>query len=273
MEQWESGGSGPRAASSSGSSGASRRSGRSRRRSWRCSRRSASPPRSSWVGGRILSGELEAGKFFSFVAAVLLLYQPVKQLGRVGQTAIFGAASGERIFEILDAPSPRAGRGHGERLPPFAREIRFENGRVHVRLLPRARGPRLHRPPGRGGGAGRRLGVREVHRREPPAAVLGRHRRADHDRRRGRPRRDTREPPRPDGDRDAGDLLFNDTVRANIAYGRPDVSAADVERAARMAQAHDFIVALPQGYDTGSASAACSSPAASGSGSPSRARS
>jgi subfamily B ATP-binding cassette protein MsbA len=45
-------------------------------------------------------------------------------------------------------------------------------------------------------------------------------------------------------------VLFNDTVRANIAYGRPDVSEAEVERAARMAHAHDFITALPQGYRT-----------------------
>jgi subfamily B ATP-binding cassette protein MsbA len=45
-------------------------------------------------------------------------------------------------------------------------------------------------------------------------------------------------------------VLFNDTIRANIAYGRPDLSQADVERAARMAQAHDFILQLAQGYDT-----------------------
>jgi subfamily B ATP-binding cassette protein MsbA len=45
-------------------------------------------------------------------------------------------------------------------------------------------------------------------------------------------------------------ILFNDTVRANIAYGRPEVSRAEVERAARMAQAHGFISALPEGYDT-----------------------
>jgi ATP-binding cassette, subfamily B, bacterial len=44
--------------------------------------------------------------------------------------------------------------------------------------------------------------------------------------------------------------LFNDTVRANIAYGRPDATQADIERAARAAQAHDFIMALPNGYDT-----------------------
>jgi ATP-binding cassette, subfamily B, bacterial MsbA len=45
-------------------------------------------------------------------------------------------------------------------------------------------------------------------------------------------------------------VLFNDTVRANIAYGRPELPQAEVERAARMAHAHDFIAALPRGYDT-----------------------
>jgi ATP-binding cassette subfamily B protein len=44
--------------------------------------------------------------------------------------------------------------------------------------------------------------------------------------------------------------LFNDTVRANIAYGRPDATHEQIEAAARAAQAHDFIVGLPDGYDT-----------------------
>lgn len=44
--------------------------------------------------------------------------------------------------------------------------------------------------------------------------------------------------------------LFNDTVRANIAYGRPDATQAQIEAAANAAQAHEFIMALPQGYDT-----------------------
>jgi subfamily B ATP-binding cassette protein MsbA len=45
-------------------------------------------------------------------------------------------------------------------------------------------------------------------------------------------------------------ILFNDTVRNNIAYGQPDVKAAVVERAAQNALAHDFILRMPQGYDT-----------------------
>jgi ATP-binding cassette subfamily B protein len=44
--------------------------------------------------------------------------------------------------------------------------------------------------------------------------------------------------------------LFNDTVRANIAYGRPDATQEQIEAAARAAQAHDFITGLPEGYDT-----------------------
>jgi subfamily B ATP-binding cassette protein MsbA len=45
-------------------------------------------------------------------------------------------------------------------------------------------------------------------------------------------------------------ILFNDTVRNNIAYGQPHISAKDVEAAARMALAHDFIMEMPAGYDT-----------------------
>ena len=44
--------------------------------------------------------------------------------------------------------------------------------------------------------------------------------------------------------------LFNDTVRANIAYGRPEATQEEIEAAARAAQAHEFIMALPEGYDT-----------------------
>jgi subfamily B ATP-binding cassette protein MsbA len=45
-------------------------------------------------------------------------------------------------------------------------------------------------------------------------------------------------------------VLFNDTVRHNIAYGKPDATQAEIEEAARVAFAHDFIVELPKGYDT-----------------------
>jgi subfamily B ATP-binding cassette protein MsbA len=202
-----------------------------------------------WVGGRILSGELDAGKFLSFFGAVLLLYQPVKQLGRVGQTALQGAAAGERIFEILDAPTevPDAGT---EVLPPFREAIRYEQVRFaygdKVVLdgldLEVRRGEVVALVGGSGGGkttvanllprfwdvAGGRLTVDGRDVRGVTLASL-----------RAQIALVTQET-----------VLFNDSIRANIAYGRPDVPLERIEQAARMAQAHGFIEVLPHGYDT-----------------------
>jgi subfamily B ATP-binding cassette protein MsbA len=202
-----------------------------------------------WVGGRILAGELEAAKFFSFVAAVLLLYTPVKQLGRMGQIAMQGAAAGDRIFEILDTPSavPDAGRAT---LAPFRDAIRYEDVSFSYGERPVLTGFSLEIRKGEvvalvgasGGGkttvanllprfwdpTGGRIAVDGVDVREVTLASL-----------RAQLALVTQET-----------VLFNDSIRANIAYGRPEVSQADVEQAARLAQAHDFIRALPQGYDT-----------------------
>jgi ATP-binding cassette, subfamily B, bacterial MsbA len=202
-----------------------------------------------WVGGQILSGELEAGKFFSFVAAVLLLYQPVKQLGRVGQMAMIGAASGERVFEILDATSSVKDEGRTE-LSPFSEAIRYEkvdfaygDRPVLSELdLTIAKGEVVALVGPSGGGkttisnllprfwdtTGGRITMDGVDIRDATLTSL-----------RAQLAVVTQET-----------VLFNDTVRANIAYGRPEVTQAEVERAARMAQAHDFIMQLPQGYET-----------------------
>jgi ABC-type transport system involved in Fe-S cluster assembly fused permease/ATPase subunit len=45
-------------------------------------------------------------------------------------------------------------------------------------------------------------------------------------------------------------VLFNDTIRYNIAYGRPDATQSEIEQAARLAQVHEFVLRLPDGYDT-----------------------
>ena len=63
--------------------------------------------------------------------------------------------------------------------------------------------------------------------------------------------------------------LFHGTVEENLRMGKPEATAADLEAAARAANAHEFIVRLPQGYDTSWASAGCACRAASASASPS----
>ncbi len=202
-----------------------------------------------WVGGRIVRGELDAGKFFSFVAAVMLLYTPVKQLGRVGQIALQGSASAGRIFEILDARTTVPDTGT-VRLAPFAREIVLDGVSFSYGDAPVLEGVSFRLRKGEvvalvgpsGGGkstiasliprfwdvAQGRITIDGVDVRDATLASL-----------RAQIALVTQET-----------VLFNDTVRANIAYGRPDVSPAEVERAARMAHAHEFITATPHGYDT-----------------------
>jgi subfamily B ATP-binding cassette protein MsbA len=203
----------------------------------------------TWVGGRILRGELDPAKFFSFVAAVMLLYTPAKQLGRVGQMALQGAAAAERIFEILDAPTGVPDSGTVA-LPRFSREIRFEGVTFAYAERPVLDGVSFTVRKGEvvalvgASGAGKstlahllprfwdvsggRITVDGLDVREATLTSL-----------RGAMAVVTQDT-----------VLFNDTVRANIAYGRPDVPLGEVERAARMAHAHEFVSALPRGYDT-----------------------
>ena len=75
-------------------------------------------------------------------------------------------------------------------------------------------------------------------------------RRRDHHRRPGRARRQQLSLRRAIGVVPQDTVLFNDTVAANIAYGRPGASQAEIEAAARVAQIHDFILSLPDGYAT-----------------------
>jgi subfamily B ATP-binding cassette protein MsbA len=203
-----------------------------------------------WVGGQIVSGQLEPAKFFSFIAAVMLLYQPVKQLGRQGQTAIAGAAAADRIFEIIDAESPVRDDGKLA-LAPLQRSIRFENvtfsyDGVRTVLdgfdLEIRKGEMVALVGQTGGGKstvanllprffdpiGGRVLVDGMDIRDATLASL-----------RAQMAIVTQET-----------VIFHTTVRANIAYGRPDAPLEQVERAARLAEAHDFVSRLPLGYDS-----------------------
>jgi subfamily B ATP-binding cassette protein MsbA len=203
----------------------------------------------AWVGALIVSNRIEPGKFFSFIAAVMLLYQPVKQLGRVGQTAIQGAVSAGRLLEIIEADSSVPDTGTA-RLDGLRAEVRLEGVTFAYGDRPALDGLDLTLRKGEmvalvgPSGSGKTTVANLLPRFWDPQAgrilVDG---------------RDVREYTLASLRAQIAvvsqeTVLFNDSIRANIAYGRADVSDADVERAARVAQAHDFVAQLPDGYAT-----------------------
>jgi subfamily B ATP-binding cassette protein MsbA len=189
-------------------------------------------------------------KLVSLLAAVVLVYQPAKDLGRVGQFALQAAAAGERIFYVLDQ-RPLVGDVPGAMaLGKLRQGIRLEA--VHFSYGARAalNGVDLDIPAGQvtalvgPSGSGK----------STLASLLLRFARPD----RGEIRVDGCDVERATAQSVRAEfalvtqesLLFSETVADNIAFGRPRASAEQVEEAARVAQADGFIRALPHGYQT-----------------------
>ena len=206
-----------------------------------------------WYGGyRVISGALTPGEFFSFTAAVILLYGPVRQLGRMMNTVQQSRSSVERVFEILDTPPTIADRPGAEPVRDFHDRVVFES--VSFRY-PEAEEDAL---------ADVSLTVRKG---EMVAFVgmsgAGKTTLMDlvprfHDVQAGRiilDGRDIREVSVASlralmGIVTQETFLFADSIGYNIGYGRPGATQAEIENAARMAQAHEFVAVLPEGYAT-----------------------
>ncbi len=202
---------------------------------------------------QIKAGAMTTGEFTSFVIALLMLYEPVKRL--TGIHNIFQQALGasQKIFEYLDRPVRIKDRPDAIRIEKFESKIVFDNvsfsyptspdgffledvslevnvGEVVAIVGPSGAGkstlaslvPRFYDVT-----AGRVLidghDVRDLNLASLRRLI-------------GIVAQDT--------------FLFNDTVANNIAYGRPDAGRARIEEAARNALAEDFILSLPEGYDT-----------------------
>jgi subfamily B ATP-binding cassette protein MsbA len=204
-----------------------------------------------WYGGAsVMSGGRTAGSFMAFLAAIVLLYDPFKKLVRTNNVVQTGLGAAQRIFEILDLPGEAADRPGDLSIDGLHEAIRFESvgfaygdeavlhdadleiraGEVVALVGPSGGGkstiadliPRFYEV-----GSGRITldghDVRDIELeslRSQIAVVT------------------------------QFTFLFNDTVRSNIAYGRVDTSDERVFAAARAANAHEFIMALPRGYDT-----------------------
>jgi ABC-type multidrug transport system fused ATPase/permease subunit len=205
------------------------------------------------VGGRqAIKGQITVGEFVAFYGYVNLLVSPVRMLGIALGMAQRAVASGARVFEILDrkpdmtvpadAPELPAGDGHVE-----IRDVSFTYVGADEPVL---RGVDLDVPAGRtiaivgGTGSGKSTLVSLLPRLYDPTTGNVRIDGADVSEvrltsLRGEVGLVSDDP-----------FLFSDTVRNNIAYAREDADQAAIEDAARRADIHDFIVSLPDGYDT-----------------------
>jgi subfamily B ATP-binding cassette protein MsbA len=206
-----------------------------------------------WYGSReIAANRLTSGEFVAFIGALFMMYGPVKKLSRVNAGLQQAMAAAERVFEVLDRHTEVVERPDAAPLPRFTRTIEFRDVTFEYEDLrrPILRNVSLSVPAGQmiaivgRSGAGKTTLVNLLPRfydvsggailidgvdiRDVTLASL----RSQI----GIVTQDT--------------ILFDDTVAKNIAYGEPDARQEEIEAAAQAANAHDFIVALPDGYAT-----------------------
>ena len=199
----------------------------------------------------MISGGKAPGSFFAFIAALLLAYEPVKRLARLNANLQEGLAAAVRVFALLDREPEIRDRPDAVPLEVTGGAIRFEN----VIFAYEASGPALHDvtlevPAGRTvalvgpSGAGKSTIMNLIPRfydvAEGRVTIDGQDLRAlNLDSLRAQIALVSQEI-----------LLFDDTIRANIAYGRPDASEAEIAAAAAAAGVEDFIADLPLGLET-----------------------
>ena len=204
-----------------------------------------------WVGGySVVRGELTPGTFFSFLAALFMLYAPIRDLSKVNLEIQEGLAGATRVFELLDTTTEIKEIEGAISLPPISKKIGFQkvdfkydeeivlkdiSFEVNVGEVIALVGM---------SGAGKTSLVNLLPRFydvEKGQILID-----DHD-----IRKVTLKSIRDQiGLVTQQTILFNDTVRNNIAYGSPKCSEREIMEAAQAANAHEFIQRLPQAYDT-----------------------
>jgi ATP-binding cassette subfamily B protein len=205
-----------------------------------------------WYGARlVLTGELTPGEFLVFVTYLKTSFRPVSDFALLGTRLARAAAAGERVLEVLDRTPEVRDRPDAVAAPPFRGALRFggvsfayEAGQPVLDKIDFAVESGQHvalvGPSGIGKSTLVSLILRLYDPQEGRVLIDG---------------RDLREftlaTLRPQISVVLQEtLLFAASIRENIAYGAPGATPEEVENAARLANAHDFIMALPEGYDT-----------------------
>ncbi len=206
-----------------------------------------------WVGGyKTMSGEISIGELIAFTTYLSLLFQPLFMLGMIAAQITRASVSNERIFELLDTKQDVEDSPNAIVMPAVQGHVRFDN--VTLRYAGSANkvldGVSFDIPAGTTvailgtTGSGKSSLINLIPRfydANSGAIIID-----DHD-----VRSVTLDSLRSQiGIVLQETTLFSGTIRANIAYGRPDASDAEVLEAAKRAQADAYIQELPQGYDT-----------------------
>ena len=203
-------------------------------------------------GHRVMDGQTDPGSFISFIAALLLAYEPMKRLANLNANIQMGLAGAERMYSVLDTQSAIIEK-------PDATDLQIGQGAVnleHVTFryeadervtlddisidVPAGKTVALVGPSGAGKSTILNLIPRFFDVQAGAVRIDG---------------VDVRDATFVSLHRNIALVsqevtLFDDTVRANIAYGRAEASDDDIEAAAKAAAAHDFILQLPEGYET-----------------------
>jgi subfamily B ATP-binding cassette protein MsbA len=202
-------------------------------------------------GSQVLAGESTPGTFFSFITALIMIYEPMKKVSSVNNTLQQGIAAAERVFEILDVQPDVAEKTDAAVLPPVRNAIEFNDVRFRYDAQTEVlKGINLKVEVGEvlalvgSSGGGKSTLANLIPRffdvSSGSITIDG---------------TDIRDVTFASLRSQIGivtqqTILFNDTVRNNIAYGSADASWEQIREAARAAHALGFIEALPQGFET-----------------------
>ena len=199
---------------------------------------------------KILHQQMTAGMFFVFVYALFKLYEPVKRFGAVYQQFQQAQGATSQVFAYLDLTQEEQDVPSAIEMPPFTEEVEFENVSFSYEDAPVLKGISFAARRGEvvafvgSSGAGKTTLVNLIPRfYEVNCGTI----RIDGMDIRGVTLRSLRNQIAMVTQEN---ILFHDTVRNNICYGLTQVPRQKVEMAAQAALAHDFIMELPQGYDT-----------------------
>ncbi|HET7650830.1 MAG TPA: ABC transporter ATP-binding protein/permease [Gammaproteobacteria bacterium] len=203
------------------------------------------------AGQQVVRGSMSLGDFVMVNAYMVQLFMPLNFLGFVYREMKRSIVDMERMFSLLERHTQIADKPGAQPLPHARGEIRFENVRFGYGpdreilhgvnfTVPAGRKVAVVGPSGAGKSTLARLLFRFYDVNAGRITIDG---------------RDIRDVTRDSLRRQLGivpqdTVLFNDTIYYNIAYGRPDATRAEIERAAELAHLKPFIESLPQGYDT-----------------------